>query len=140
MRAFRRAEARGEIRGGRFIAGLVGEQFAMPDAVDAMRTVHRREATGDIVRVSACDPLNLVGILTPGPRVPAVLGNEVLYRDGVPVMPDATATPSATGVSSQRERLRVPAPAPDAATGVSSQRERGAAAPVRRGLKDRGGD
>jgi len=99
VRAFRRAEARGEIRGGRFIAGLVGEQFAMPDAVDAMRTVHRREATGDIVRVSACDPLNLVGILTPGPRVPAVLGNEVLYRDGVPVMPDATATPSATGVS-----------------------------------------
>lgn len=99
VRAFRRAEARGEIRGGRFIAGLVGEQFAMPDAVDAMRTVHRREATGDIVRVSACDPLNLVGILTPGPRVPAILGNEVLYRDGVPVMPDATVTPSVTGVS-----------------------------------------
>jgi len=91
VRAFRRAEARGEIRGGRFIAGLVGEQFAMPDAVDALRAVNRREATGDIVRVSACDPLNLVGILTPGPRVPAVLGNEVLYRDGVPVMPDAAS-------------------------------------------------
>ena len=84
-RAYRRAEARGEVRGGRFVAGLVGEQFALQEAVDALRAVHRREPTGEVVRLSACDPLNLVGIITPGARVPAVLGNEVLYRDGAPV-------------------------------------------------------
>ena len=84
-RAYRRAEARGEVRGGRFIAGLVGEQFALPEAVDALRAVHRREPAGEIVRVSATDPLNLVGVLTPGPRVPAVIGNEVYYRDGAPI-------------------------------------------------------
>ncbi len=83
--AYRRAEARGEIRGGRFVAGLVGEQFALPEAVDALRAVNRREPTGEVVRLSACDPLNLVGILTPGARIPAVLGNEVLYRDGAPI-------------------------------------------------------
>ena len=87
-RAYRRAEARGEVRGGRFVAGLVGEQFALQEAVDAMRAVHRREATGEVVRISACDPLNLVGIITPGARIPAVLGNDVLYRDGVPVTSD----------------------------------------------------
>ncbi len=81
----RRQEARGEIRGGRFIAGLIGEQFALPDAIDALRTVRRAESQGHFVRVSACDPLNLVGILTPGIRVPALLGNRVIYRDGVPV-------------------------------------------------------
>ena len=84
-RAYRRAEARGEVRGGRFVAGLVGEQFALPEAVDALRAVHRREPSGEIVRVSATDPLNLVGVLTPGPRVPAVVGNEVHYCDGSPV-------------------------------------------------------
>ncbi len=88
-RAYRRAEARGEVRGGRFVAGLVGEQFALQEAVDAVRAVHRREPSGEVVRVSACDPLNLVGILTPGARVPAVLGNEVFYRDGVPVPGEA---------------------------------------------------
>jgi ATP-dependent Lhr-like helicase len=85
-RAYRRAEARGEVRGGRFVAGLIGEQFALQEAVDALRAVHRRELTGEVVRVSAVDPLNLVGIITPGPRVPAVLGNDVLYRDGVPLL------------------------------------------------------
>ena len=88
-RAYRRAEARGEVRGGRFVAGLVGEQFALQEAVDAMRAVNRREPTGEVVRISACDPLNLVGIITPGARVPAVLGNDVLYRDGVPALGDA---------------------------------------------------
>jgi ATP-dependent Lhr-like helicase len=81
----RRSEARGEIRGGRFVAGLNGEQFALPEAVDALRVQRRKESHGQYVRISACDPLNLVGILTPGPRIPAVLGNRVLYRDGVPV-------------------------------------------------------
>ncbi len=83
--ALRRSEARGEIRGGRFVAGFTGEQFALPEAVDALRLVRRKEPPGHFVRVSACDPLNLVGILTPGARVPAALGNRVIYRDGVPV-------------------------------------------------------
>ncbi len=81
----RRMEARGEIRGGRFIAGLVGEQFALPEAVDGLRAARREGSRGQFVRISACDPLNLTGILTPGPRVPAILGNRVIYRDGVPV-------------------------------------------------------
>ncbi len=85
VRTYRRAEARGEVRGGRFVAGLVGEQFALPEAVDALRAVHRRAPSGEIVRVSGSDPLNLVGVLTPGQRVPAVVGNSVLYRDGSPV-------------------------------------------------------
>ena len=72
VRVYRRAEARGEVRGGRFIAGLVGEQFALPEAVDALRAVHRREPSAEIVRLAATDPLNLVGILTPGQRIPAV--------------------------------------------------------------------
>jgi ATP-dependent helicase Lhr and Lhr-like helicase len=96
-RTYRRAEARGEVRGGRFVAGLVGEQFALQEAVDAMRAVHRRELSGEVVRISACDPLNLVGIITPGARVPAVLGNEVLYRDGVPILRDASEDATATG-------------------------------------------
>ena len=85
LKTYRRAEARGEIRGGRFVAGLVGEQFALPEVVESLRAVHRQPGDGEVVRVSAPDPLNLVGLLTPGARVPAVLGNELLYRDGVPL-------------------------------------------------------
>ncbi len=85
LQVYRRAEARGEIRGGRFVAGLVGEQFALPEAVEAMRSVRRTEPTGEVLAVSACDPLNLAGVITPGPRVPAVSGNKVAFRDGVPV-------------------------------------------------------
>jgi ATP-dependent helicase Lhr and Lhr-like helicase len=85
LSVLRRSEARGEIRGGRFISGLNGEQFALPEAVDALRVLRRRECQGQYVRVSACDPLNLAGILTPGPRIPAVLGNRIVYRDGVPL-------------------------------------------------------
>jgi ATP-dependent Lhr-like helicase len=81
----RRLESRGEIRGGRFVAGPGGEQFALPEAVDALRAIRRQEAGGQYVRVSGCDPLNLAGILTPGPRIPAVLGSRIVYRDGVPV-------------------------------------------------------
>jgi ATP-dependent Lhr-like helicase len=81
----RRLESRGEIRGGRFVAGLAGEQFALPEAVDALRSIRRQDPCGLYVRVSGCDPLNLAGILTPGPRIPAVLGNRVVYRDGIPV-------------------------------------------------------
>jgi len=85
LQVLRRFEARGELRGGRFIAGLSGEQFALPEAVEALRALRRKESRGRYVRVSACDPLNLAGILTPGPRIPAVYGNRVVYRDGVPV-------------------------------------------------------
>ena len=85
VRLYRRAEARGEIRGGRFVSGLVGEQFALPEAVGRLREIARREPGGQLRVVSACDPLNLVGIITPGEKVPAILGNRVLFRDGVPV-------------------------------------------------------
>jgi ATP-dependent Lhr-like helicase len=85
LRALRRLEARGTARGGRFVTGFVGEQYALPEAVDAVRAIRRRERSGEIVRLSASDPLNLVGILTPGPRVPALRGNDVVYRDGLPI-------------------------------------------------------
>jgi ATP-dependent Lhr-like helicase len=85
LRVLRRLEARGEIRGGRFIVGLNGEQFGLPEAVDALRALRRQEPTGRNLRISACDPLNLIGILTPGPRVQAVVGNQVVFCDGVPV-------------------------------------------------------
>jgi ATP-dependent helicase Lhr and Lhr-like helicase len=81
----RRSEARGELRGGRFIAGLYGEQFALPEAVSALRAMRHKEPAGRHVKLSACDPLNLAGILTPGPRIAAVLGNMLVYRDGIPV-------------------------------------------------------
>ncbi len=84
-RVLRRLEARGEIRGGRFVSGFVGEQFALPEAADALRRWRNREPDGRLVVVSACDPLNLAGVLTPGPRVPSVPGNRLAYRDGVPV-------------------------------------------------------
>lgn len=85
LRCYHRLEARGEIRGGRFIAGLAGEQFALPEAVGLLRQVRRREADGALQVVSASDPLNLIGSLLPGVKVPAVSGNRLLYRDGVPV-------------------------------------------------------
>jgi ATP-dependent Lhr-like helicase len=81
----RRLEARGEIRGGRFIAGLSGEQYALPEAVGALREIRRQPGGGQDVSLSAVDPLNLTGFLTPGPRVAALTGNRVLYRDGLPV-------------------------------------------------------
>jgi len=86
--ALRRMEARGGARGGRFVTGFVGEQYALPGAVDALRATRRRERSGECVRVNAVDPLNLVGILTPGPRVPALRTRMVVYRDGAPVAED----------------------------------------------------
>ncbi|MDE2088673.1 MAG: ATP-dependent DNA helicase, partial [Gammaproteobacteria bacterium] len=85
LRVYRRLEARGEIRGGRFVAGFSGEQYALPEAVGALRELRRRAGQGTLVSVSAADPLNLAGVLTPGARVPALAGNRVLYRDGVPI-------------------------------------------------------
>jgi ATP-dependent Lhr-like helicase len=81
--AFRRMEARGTIRGGRFVAGFSGEQFALPGAVEALRSARKLERTGVPVRLSAADPLNLAGIVLPGPRVPALPTNSVTYVDGV---------------------------------------------------------
>ncbi|HLH90120.1 MAG TPA: DEAD/DEAH box helicase [Xanthobacteraceae bacterium] len=85
LRVFRRLESRGEIRGGRFVAGFAGEQFALPDAVGLLRETRRRPATGALVSISGADPLNLVGILTPGPRLAALTGNRLLYEDGSPI-------------------------------------------------------
>ncbi len=82
---YRRMEARGEIRGGRFIQGFSGEQFALPDAVAALRRIRRERSDDELIAISGADPLNLTGILTPGKRLPANAGNRVLYRNGVPV-------------------------------------------------------
>jgi ATP-dependent Lhr-like helicase len=73
------------VRGGRFVSGFIGEQYAMPESVDALRKVRRSERTGEIVRLNATDPLNLAGIITPAPRVAAVHRNAIVFRDGVPV-------------------------------------------------------
>ena len=85
VQVLRRLEARGEIRGGRFVSSLVGEQFALPEAVEELRTLRKQAYDGGLVLLSACDPLNLVGILTPGARVPAALGNKIVFSDGLPV-------------------------------------------------------
>ena len=85
LKVYRRLEMRGELRGGRIVGGFVGEQFAAPEALEALRAVRREAPSGQAVRLSACDPLNLTGIITPGGRVPAMLGHWVSYRDGVPL-------------------------------------------------------
>ncbi len=77
-------EMRGEIRGGRLVAGFTGEQFALPAALEALREVRRQPKTGATIQVSACDPLNLAGVITPGPRTPAIMSHTVAYIDGVP--------------------------------------------------------
>ena len=81
----RRLEARGEIRGGRFVAGFSGEQYATPEAVSLLRDMRRKPHDEQFLALSAADPLNLVGVLTPEARVPALTGNRVLYRDGLPI-------------------------------------------------------
>jgi ATP-dependent Lhr-like helicase len=81
--AFRRLEARGEIRGGRFVDGFLGEQFALPIAVESLRATRKLPPSGEAVTISAADPLNLVGVIVPGDRVPAISGRTVSYRDGV---------------------------------------------------------
>ncbi len=85
LRVYRRLEARGEIRGGRFVAGFSGEQYALPEAVGLLRQTRRRPPAGQWVSLSGADPLNLVGILTPGARLAALTGNRLVYRDGVPI-------------------------------------------------------
>ena len=83
--AFRRLEDRGEIRGGRFTDGFLGEQFALPVALESLRATRKLATTGEVVTISAADPLNLVGIVVPGERVPAISGRTVSFRDGIAV-------------------------------------------------------
>jgi ATP-dependent Lhr-like helicase len=85
LRVYHRLEARGEIRGGRFVAGISGEQFALPEAVGMLRSIRREGAQESMISVSAADPLNLAGIITPGNRITAHTGNRVLYHDGAPI-------------------------------------------------------
>ncbi|MCC6469904.1 MAG: DEAD/DEAH box helicase [Alphaproteobacteria bacterium] len=85
LRVYRRLEARGEIRGGRFVAGFSGEQYALPQAIASLRALRREPGKDTLVSLSGADPLNLAGILTPGPKLPALPGNRILYRDGLPI-------------------------------------------------------
>lgn len=85
LMCLRRLEARGEIRGGRFIAGFSGEQFALPEAIGLLREARRKPASNELISLSAADPLNLIGLLTPGAKLPSLTGNRVLYRDGLPI-------------------------------------------------------
>jgi ATP-dependent Lhr-like helicase len=85
VRIYRRLEARGEIRGGYFISGVSGEQFALPEAIGSLRSIRRTPGKGELIAISGADPLNLAGILTPGPRVAAISTNRILLRDGIPI-------------------------------------------------------
>jgi ATP-dependent Lhr-like helicase len=106
----RRLEARGEVRGGRFVSGAFGEQFALPEAVDSLRTARNRHpsrANDAPIAVAAADPLNLVGILVPGERVPAVPGREVLFTNGV-VLPDVLSDPATIAQPRSTRRRSIP--------------------------------
>jgi ATP-dependent Lhr-like helicase len=85
LRIYHRLEARGEIRGGRFVAGISGEQFALPEAIGMLRAIRRAGPQDSLISISAADPLNLMGIILPGARVTAHTSNRVLYHDGVPI-------------------------------------------------------
>lgn len=104
-------EARGTVRGGRFVSGFSGEQYALPEAVDQLRSVRRSERRGETVRLSAADPLNLVGIIVPGDRIPAIRANTVTLRDGLPL-------PLAQGPGAAEPS---PGPAPLGASSMTGQ-------------------
>ena len=95
LMGFRRLEDRGEIRGGRFVDGFLGEQFALPVAVESVRGMRGLPLSGETMTLSAADPLNLVGILVPGERVPAISGRTVSYRDGIAAAPEPSAASQA---------------------------------------------
>ena len=84
-RIYRRWEARGEIRGGYFVGGVSGEQFALPEAIGLLRSIRKSSSNRQLITLSAADPLNLQGILTPGARIPAFTANRILFRDGLPI-------------------------------------------------------
>jgi ATP-dependent Lhr-like helicase len=101
LAGFRRLEDRGEIRGGRFVDGFLGEQFALPVAVESVRAMRQLHSAQETITLSAADPLNLVGILVPGDRVPVISGNSVTYRDGAAVaLPAVTGSVSSEAVAS----------------------------------------
>jgi ATP-dependent Lhr-like helicase len=93
---FRRLEDRGDVRGGRFVANFIGEQFALPIAVESLRATRRRPPSQDALTLAAADPLNLAGVLLPGERVPAVPGRFLTLTDGVVVDRDSRPRPSVT--------------------------------------------
>lgn len=99
LMAFRRLEDRGEMRGGRFVSGFLGEQFALPEAVESLRAMRNVPAGGELVTISAADPLNLVGIIIPGERVPAISGKHVSLRDGIAVEAEARTVEQAHPLS-----------------------------------------
>ncbi|NQW22314.1 MAG: DEAD/DEAH box helicase [SAR202 cluster bacterium] len=109
VRVLRRLEARGEIRGGRFVSGFIGEQFALPEAVEQLRKIKNTEPDGRFIAVSACDPLNLAGIISPGPRVAAVVRNRLVFQDGVAIasMENGVFVPQANVGTEIMERARV---------------------------------
>jgi len=84
VQVYRRWEAQGQIRGGRFVAGLTGEQFAMPEAVETLRAVRRTPEDPAAVVIASADPLNLVGVILPGARVPVASGQAIAFKNGVP--------------------------------------------------------
>jgi ATP-dependent helicase Lhr and Lhr-like helicase len=96
--AFRRLEDRGEIRGGRFVDGFMGEQFALPVAVESLRATRKLPPSGEVVTLSAADPLNLVGIIVPGERLAAISGHTVRFRDGMAVH-DVDPSPAAVTIA-----------------------------------------
>ena len=106
-RIYRRWEARGEIRGGYFVGGISGEQFALPEAIGLLRSIRKTPSNGELITLSAADPLNLQGILTPGARIAALTANRILFHDGLPiaaleagdVRKFATANPSGGGLA-----------------------------------------
>ncbi|MBW2500324.1 MAG: hypothetical protein JRF61_23835, partial [Deltaproteobacteria bacterium] len=106
--ALRRLEARGSIRGGRFVTGFTGEQFALPEALEGLSRIRNSPCAGERIRLCGADPLNLVGILTPGPRVPARRTREVVFVDG---LPQAAEPRSPSGSVARGERGLAPAAA-----------------------------
>lgn len=114
LRVYHRLEARGEIRGGRFVAAVAGEQFALPEALGLLREVRKRLLTGEMLAVSAVDPFNQLGTLLPGSRVPALAANRILFRDGLPVAVLAAGKPQwlvELDEDAQREARRLLTPA-----------------------------
>ncbi len=127
LRVYRRLEARGDIRGGRFVAGFSGEQYALPEAVGMLRDTRHKPLTGEWISVSGADPLNLAGILTPGPKLAALAGNRLLLRDDLPVAMLAGGDvqflqddlDAAVQWDIRKAMLRGRVPAPVAAAGVA---------------------
>ena len=98
LQEFRRLESRGEVRGGRFVAAYVGEQFALPEAVDLLRSVRRSAPDGETLTIAASDPLNLVGVVLPGDRISALSAGRIVLEDGRQVeSPEAGASLQAPG-------------------------------------------